>query len=148
MEDVLGVDVHYNLMVNFQAFDQAVNAVGGVDVNVPKTLVDPTMAWENNNSAVIAKAGEHKFGGAQALRYVRSRETTSDFSRAERQRAVLVALKSKIVSLGTLSNPLKLSHLINSFGDNVDSDLSVKNAQRLYELIKDIKSSATGIGGL
>jgi LCP family protein required for cell wall assembly len=147
VEDVLGVDVHYNLMVNFQAFRQAVDSVGGVNVDVPKTLVDPTMAWENNNSPVIAKAGEHKFGGAKALRYVRSRETTSDFSRAERQRAVLVALKSKIVSLGTLSNPLKLSHLINSFGNNVDSDLSVKNAQRLYGFIKEISSSGTGSVG-
>ncbi|HEX5744106.1 MAG TPA: LCP family protein [Candidatus Saccharimonadales bacterium] len=143
VEDVLGIDVHYNALVNFHAFEQAVNAVGGVRVNVPEDLVDPTMSWENGDSPVIAKSGVHDFTGAKALRYVRSRATTDDFSRTERQRAVLVALKSKVVSAGTLSNPLKLSSLIDSFGDNVDSDLSVKNAQRLYQLTKDIRSADT-----
>lgn len=148
VEDVLGIDVHYNMLVDFHAFQQAVNAVGGVKVDVPHDLVDPTMAWENNGSPVLAKAGTRSFDGDQALRYVRSRETTSDFARAQRQRAVLVALKSRIVTLGTLSNPLKLSHLINSFGDNVQTDLTLKNAKRLYLLTKNIRPSDTGSVGL
>lgn len=143
VEDVLGVNVDYNVMVNFQAFQQAVDTVNGVSVNVPTDLVDPTMAWENGNSPILAKAGLQNFNGAQALRYVRSRETTSDFARAQRQQAVLVALKSKIVSLGTLSNPKKISGLINSFGNNVQTDLSLSNAQRLYAITKNIKDSST-----
>lgn len=148
VEDVLGIDVHYNMIVDFHAFQQAVDSVGGVSVDVPSDLVDPTMAWENHNSPVIAKAGVHNFNGDRALRYVRSRETTSDFSRAQRQRAVLVAIKSKIVSLGTLSNPLKISSLINSFGDNVETDLSFNNAKRLYTLTKDISAADTDSIGL
>lgn len=148
VENVLDVPVDYNVLVDFQAFRQAVNSVGGVNVDVPSTLVDPTMAWENHGSPIIAKAGIQEFNGDEALRYVRSRETTSDFARASRQRAVLVALKSKIISLGTLSNPLKIASLINSFGDNVDSDLTLKNAERLYDLTKNIKSSDTSSVGL
>ncbi len=91
---VLGMTVHYNILISFQAFQQAVDAVGGVTVKVPKDLVDPTMAWENGNSPVLAKAGKDSFNGKKALNYVRSRETTSDFARAQRQRAVLMALKS------------------------------------------------------
>jgi len=143
VEDVLGVDVNYNVIVNFQAFQQAVDSVNGVTMNVPSDLVDPTMAWENNNDPVIAHAGTQTFNGSQALRYVRSRETTSDFARADRQRALLVALKSKIVTLGTLSNPTKISKLINSFGDNVSTDLSLSNAQRLYTLTKNIGAAQT-----
>lgn len=148
VSDVLGIDVDYNVIVNFQAFEKAVDTVGGVRVDVPNDLIDPTMAWENHNSPVIAKAGLHDFDGSQALRYVRSRETTSDFARAQRQRAVLVALKSKIVSLGTLSNPLKISRLINGFGDNIQTDLSLSNAKRLYQLTRNIGSSETGSVGL
>jgi LCP family protein required for cell wall assembly len=148
VEDVLGIDIHYNMLVNFQAFQQAVDTVGGVNVNVPSDLVDPTMAWENGNNPVLAQAGPRVFNGKQALLYVRSRETTSDFARAQRQQALLVALKSKIITLGTLSNPKKISGLINSFGNNVQTDLSLSNAQRLYTITKGIKDSNVSTVGL
>jgi LCP family protein required for cell wall assembly len=144
---VLGVTIDYNVLVNFQAFQQAVDTVGGVTVNVPTPLVDPTMAWQNSGNPILAQAGVQNFDGAQALLYVRSRETTSDFARAARQRAVLVALKSKIETLGTLSNPLKISGLINAFGDNVQTDLSLSNASRLYSIIKKVSNAnVTSIG--
>jgi LCP family protein required for cell wall assembly len=145
---VLGVTIDYNVMVNFQAFQQAVDTVGGVTVNVPTPLVDPTMAWENGGNPILAQAGVQNFDGAQALLYVRSRETTSDFARAARQRDVLVALKSKIETLGTLSNPLKISGLINAFGDNVQTDLSLSNASRLYGIIKKISNANVSSIGL
>ncbi|HSX45430.1 MAG TPA: LCP family protein [Candidatus Saccharimonadia bacterium] len=141
VEGVLGVTVNYNLLVDFQAFQQAVDNVGGVTINVPTDLVDPTMAWENHNDPVLAKAGVQQFTGKQALIYVRSRETTSDFARAERQRSVLVALKSKVVTLGTLSNPVKISSLMSTFGNNVATDLSLKDAGRLYAISKGIDST-------
>lgn len=147
---VLGIDISYNVLVDFQAFQQAVDSVGGVSVNVPADLVDPTMAWENNNNPVLAKAGQDEFNGKQALIYVRSRETSSDFARADRQRSVLVALKGKIETLGTLSNPVKLSGLMSAFGNNVATDLSLKNAQRLYTIVKEIKGadiSSIGLDG-
>ena len=145
VQDVLGLEINYNVLVTFQAFQQAVDTVNGVSITVPADLVDPTMAWENGNDAVLAHAGLQNFDGKHALMYVRSRETSSDFARAERQRAMLVALKTKVVSLGTLSNPLKISGLLNAFGNNVQTDLSIKNAQRLYTIAKaipdtDIKS--------
>jgi len=136
--DVLGITIDYNMLLNFQAFQQAVDTVGGVDINVPSDLVDPTMAWENNNDPILAHAGSQSFDGRHALIYVRSRETTSDFARAERQRALIVALKGKVISLGTLSNPLKLSGLLNTFGNNVQTDLSLSNANRLYSIIKGV----------
>ncbi len=138
LEQVLGITIDYNMLVDFQAFQQAVDTVGGVDLNVPADLVDPTMAWENGNNPVLAKAGPQTFNGKQALIYVRSRETTSDYARAERQRALLVALKSKVVNLGTLSNPLKISGLLNAFGNNAQTDLSLSNANRLYSLVKGV----------
>jgi LCP family protein required for cell wall assembly len=141
VESVLGVNIDYNMIVDFQAFQQAVDTVGSVTVNVPTALVDPTMAWENGGNATLANAGTQTFNGAQALNYVRSRETTSDFARAQRQRSVLLALKSKIETLGTVSDPLKLSGLLSAFGNNVDTDLSLSNASRLYGIVKGIDGS-------
>jgi len=141
---VLGINIDYNVLVDFQAFQQAVDTVGGVTVNVPSDLVDPTMAWENNGNATLAQAGTQNFDGKQALIYVRSRETSSDFARAQRQRAVLLALKSKVETLGTLSNPFKISGLFSDLGNNVQTDLSLGNADRLYNILKDIDGANIG----
>jgi LCP family protein required for cell wall assembly len=147
VEQVLGIQIHYNFLLNFQAFKQAVDAVDGVNVNVPETLYDPTMAWENNWNSVIAKKGPQEFTGKQALLYVRSRETSSDFARSQRQRAVMLALKQKIADLGTVSNPIKLSGLLSSFGHNVVTDLSLRDASRLYDILKKIPSQdVTSVG--
>lgn len=136
---VLGITVDYNVLVDFQAFQQAVDAVGGVTVNVPADLVDPTMAWENHGNPVLATAGTHDFNGKQALIYVRSRETSSDFARGQRQRSVLLALKDKTETLGTIGNPLKVSGLFNAFGNNVQTDLSLANANRLFNIVRAIQ---------
>lgn len=138
LHEVLGIEIDYHLLVNFDAFKQAVDTVGGINVSVPADLVDPTMAWENHNDPVLARAGPQAFDGTRALMYARSRETSSDFARGERQRALLVALKAKVVTLGTLSNPTKISGLINALGDNVQTDLSLSNANRLYGIVKGI----------
>jgi LCP family protein required for cell wall assembly len=148
VESVIGVPISYNVIVDFDAFQQAVTTVGGVTVDVPADLVDGTMAWQNNNSPLLAKAGLDTFNGGQALNYVRSRETTSDFARSQRQRSVMLALKNKLQTLGTLSNPLKISQLISDFGNNVSTDLSLSNATRLYEITKDISDTSTASIGL
>ncbi len=147
VKSVTGVSINYNVLVDFQAFQQAVDTLGGVHVNVPTDLVDPTMAWENGGNPTLATAGDHDFNGKQALIYVRSRETTSDFARAERQRTVLTALKAKVATLGTLSNPIKLNGLLNTFGNNFQTDLSLGNANRLYSILKGVNNNnITSVG--
>lgn len=147
VKDVLDIDIDYHLIVDFKAFQTAVDAVGGVQVNVPQDLVDPTMAWENKSNPTLAKAGTQAFNGKRALMYVRSRATTNDYARTERQRAVLMALKGRVESLGTLSNPFKLSSLFNAFGSNVQTDLSLRNLNRLYGILKKVSgANITSIG--
>lgn len=141
LEQVLGVPIHYNLLLNFHAFQQAVDTVGGITVDVPSDLYDPTMSWENNHSPYIARAGTQVMDGKHALLYVRSRETSSDFARSQRQRAVILALKQKVATLGTLANPAKIAGLVNTFGDNVQTDLSLTDASHLYGIIKKINNN-------
>lgn len=138
---VLGITINYNVLLDFQAFQQAVDTVGGISINVPTELYDPTIAWQNNNNPVIAKAGLQTMNGTKALLYVRSRETTSDFARTQRQRVVVLALKDKALNLGTLSNPLKISNLINAFGDNVRTDISLSDANSLYSIMTKINNN-------
>ncbi len=142
ISQIMGVPIHYNVLVDFKAFKDSVNAVGGVKVNVPETLYDPTIAWENNYNPTIATKGIQTFNGNKALLYAKSRETSSDFARGERQRLLLVALKEKVLSLGTFSNPIKVSNLLNSFGSNVYTDFDLTSVKCLYKQVSEIPSSS------
>lgn len=148
VKEVLDVNINYHVLVNFQAFQQAIDTVGGVTVNVPNDLIDPTFSWMNHGSPVIARAGVQQMNGYMALEYARSRETSSDFARGERQRQLLVALKDKVLTVGTLSNPAKIDGLMNAFGNNVYSDLSTQGAMRLMNIMKqtgDGKITSVGL---
>lgn len=137
----VGVNIDYHVLVNFAAFKEAVNDVGGVTINAPEALYDPTIAWENKNNPLIAQKGVQTMNGAQALLYARSRETSSDFARGQRQRALLVAIGNKVLSLGTFSNPVRVSNLLSSFGNNVFTDFSLGNLKPMYKLISKVPTN-------
>ena len=148
VEGVVGVPIHYNILIDFEAFKQAIDTVGGISLNVPEKLVDPTIAWENGRNPVIAEAGTQTFDGQRALLYSRSRATSNDFARSQRQRAVLLALKDQVQTLGTLTNPTKLASLGNAFGNNVQTDLNMNDAARFAGIVKEIKNSTVNSIGL
>lgn len=147
---VLGIPIHYHVLMDFQAFKEAVDAVGGVDVNIPTALVDPTMAWENGWNSVLAKQGMDHMDGRQGLLYVRSRHGSArgDYDRTERQRQLIQALSQKVLSAGTYSNPLKISQLLSAFGNHVSTDLGVNDALRLMTIAKGISGSSVNSIGL
>ena len=139
IEQVLGVRVDYHVLADFTAFKKAIDIVGGVTVDVEKPLVDASMAWENHDDPTLAKAGLQVMDGDTALLYARSRHTSSDFDRSERQRQLLTALKQKALSINTLTNPLKLEGLLQSFGDNLYTDMSADAAIKLLGISKSIQ---------
>lgn len=82
--------------------------------------------------------------GKTALKFVRSRMGTnkegSDFARSRRQQLVIEAFKEKVLSLGTLTNPQKISGLISTLGESLESDIPLDQYLKLYNFAKDIKS--------
>lgn len=143
IEKVLGLNLHYYAVVDFAGFEKAVNTVGGVKINVPEELRDRTMAWENNGNPVLAREGEQNMKGKQALMYVRSRHGSArgDFDRAERQRLFITALKDAIMSSNTFTNPVKVTRLMDDFGDHVKTDFSMGDLRRLQALTKNISAN-------
>jgi polyisoprenyl-teichoic acid--peptidoglycan teichoic acid transferase len=138
VSQITGLNIDYNAVINMAGLMQAVNTVGGITLNVPSALVDPTVAWQNDHSPVIAPTGTDTLDAKQVSLYVRSLETSSDAARAVRQRAVVTALLSKISSFGILSSPEKVSSLLSTFGNNVATDLSMNNGVRLYNILSNV----------
>lgn len=139
LEDSMGIPIHYYALVDFKAFQQAIDAVGGVDVNVKTPVYDP-MRINGRSYVLDVKTGPNHFDGFRGLAYARSRMTSvrGDFDRGQRQREILIALKEKVISAGTFSNPRRISSLVDSFGNNVQTNLSLSEMVRLVEIGKNI----------
>lgn len=149
VEDVLGIPIHFNAIVDFDGFIEAIDTVGGIDVNVPKA-VQEQMRINGQNYFLDVKAGPKHFDGFEALAYSRSRFTSArgDFDRSERQRLMIVGLKEKVLSVGTFSNPAKISQLLSEFGKNIRTNFSLDDVSRIYTLVKDIDGSKVQSIGL
>lgn len=151
VSQVLGVPVHYYVMVDFAGFKQAVDTVGGVDINVPEELAVSEWLWDETtgkNYHLQVGAGMQHFDSTRALFFTRSRHTSArgDFDRAERQRLFIQALSHKVLSAGTYTNPVKLSQLMDAFGNHVATDFSPNSALRLADIGKSIGNNIQSIG--
>lgn len=148
-----GLNIDYYALIDYSALRDAVNAVGGIQVNIqssdPRGLYDPSIDYSTHGPLVKLTNGEHVLDGEQALDLARARGDAygsygfagSDFERTQNQRLMLVALKSKAESVGVLSNPVKLSSLFDAIGNNVTSDLNLSQVHRLYDLVNKISSN-------
>ncbi|MBI2018296.1 LCP family protein [Candidatus Daviesbacteria bacterium] len=86
--------------------------------------------------------GETSMGGDTALKFVRSRHGTngenSDFARSARQGKVLQAIRNKVLSLETLTDPQKIGDLIQILGKSIDTDIAIKDIAELYKFSKNL----------
>lgn len=141
VEETLDIPIHYYVRVDFQGFVQAVDTVGGIDLNVPEPVYDTNFVWQYG--VLDVKAGQQHFDGKKALYYARSRYTSTrgDFSRNERQRAIILALKDKVLSAGTYANPTKILALLSAAGNHVRTNIGTSEAMRLYEIIKEVPAN-------
>lgn len=149
VESILGVPVHYRAMVDFEGFKQAIDAVGGVEVDVKNPVYD-VLHIDGKRYVLDVKEGRQKFDGFRALAFSRSRKTSSrgDFDRAERQRELLVGLRNKVFSVDTLGNPIKVNELLNALGNHVQTNFNLDEIMRLYEIGQKIDGGAVESIGL
>lgn len=157
-----GIDLQYYALIDYSAFKQAVDAVGGIDVNIqssdPRGLYDPSRDWTSKKYQPLVKLsnGVHHLNGQEALNLARARGDTygaygyaqSDFTRTSNQRLMLLALKDKATSAGVALNPIKIASLLDSFGNNVTTDFKTSEVRRLYDISKQIPSNQITSAGL
>jgi cell envelope-related function transcriptional attenuator common domain len=91
-----GLDIKYFVEVNFEGFVRVVDALGGVTINVQIPVVDDRYPGEGGRlERIYIPSGIQHMDGAQALRYARSRHTSTDFDRGQRQQRVLLSLREQ-----------------------------------------------------
>lgn len=149
VSEITGQSIDYFLVIDFAGFKKIIDILGGVDVNVPKDLVD--REYPNNNwgyETFSVQKWPQTFDGETALKYARSRHSTSDFDRSERQQVLLKAIKEKASSLGIITNPSKISEIYNALKSNIDTNLSVAEMGRIALGFAEVKSDDILISNL
>lgn len=130
VEGVLGQPMSGRIVVDFSAISRLIDAVGGIDVDVKDTLIDPEYPCDDNqfkSCGLRIEAGHTHMDGALALKYVRCRKGTcgNDFGRASRQQEVIGLLRPKLVDPALLIQPARLNAVTNALTEGFSTNLSV-----------------------
>jgi LCP family protein required for cell wall assembly len=139
-----GVPMDGYIMIDFQTFVRIVDALGGIDVDVPQTLHDTRYPAPKPGDPYAYKTvhfdpGWQHMDGARALEYARSRMSTSDFDRARRQQQILLALRKKALRLDTI---LRAPALLAATAGTMKTDFSLTDLIGLAGLAVTVDSTS------
>jgi polyisoprenyl-teichoic acid--peptidoglycan teichoic acid transferase len=141
---VTGQYIDYSAIINFDAFKDIIDLLGGVTISLEKPFIENKQWWcdakGENCQPFTVDAGEQTLNGERALFYARSRFSSNDFERARRQQQILIALKNKVLALGILSDPLKIGGIIDILSKNMKTDVGPWEIPQLVDLAKDAKT--------
>lgn len=156
---ITGYKPNYMVVVDFNMFKDLVNALGGIDVMVENSFTDqkfPIPGRENDlcsgdrtyacrYESISFEKGIQKMDGETALKFVRSRNAEgdegTDLAREARQQKVIEAIKNKVLSQNVLLNPRRLSAVISSVSNNIETNIDFDTAIILAKLVYDSKDN-------
>lgn len=141
VESVLGLPIDHYLAINFDAFVETVDLIGGIVIDVPDAIDDPTYPDRcYGYEPFRIGAGEQRLDGASALKYARTRATFGgDVDRAGRQQAVVLAVRDQVTQLGMIPQLISQSpQLWQTFQKNVRTDLTLNEIIQLALLGQEI----------
>jgi LCP family protein required for cell wall assembly len=131
-----GIKTKYYARVGFRGFEQIVETVGGVIVDVERPVKDDEYPTEDYGyQRIYIPAGPQLMDGKLALQYARSRHSENDFGRARRQQRVLVALRDRAMQLNMLP---KAPQLVGLAQQTISTNLSPRELLSLARLASEI----------
>jgi hypothetical protein len=141
--DLLNLPIQYYARVDFSGFEQIIDKLGGINVTVDTAFTDYAYPTTNYGYQTIKfSTGTQVMDGATALKFARSRHGNNgegtDFARAKRQQKILEGIKSKVLSIGTLLNPIKLTDIIKTLGTHSQTNMEVWEMIRLGNIGQNI----------
>ena len=137
--EMLGLDIPYYATVDFQTFKEIVDSLWWVDVYVDKTINDPQYPADDmiHYNPFYIEAWEQHLDGNTALKYARSRHTTSDFDRAKRQQKLIIAIKDKMLESGLSISTA--TELYDQYKKYVQTNISAQEMLRTVQFLPEIK---------
>ncbi|MGI9585704.1 MAG: LCP family protein [Acidimicrobiia bacterium] len=137
ISEFLGIPIHYYAMVNLDGFVDIVDALGGVEIYVPSTVIDEEYPNEDGTTyeRLVIEEGLQQLDGHLALAYSRTRNQDSDYFRMNRQRCVIEAMMEQANPTSLVLNFGKLADVVKN---TVTTDIPIDTLPALVELIPDM----------
>lgn len=134
IEDFFDVDIDYYAKINFKGLVNLVNALGGIDVEVPQDLCTDD---SSRGQQVCIKEGFQHLDGEGALVLSRNRKqlVNGDFGRGQNQQLVIQAMLTKIKDLKSVK---QFTSVMNTVANSIDTNLTTKQILSFYSIAKDI----------
>ena len=134
IQNYFDVTIDYYAKINFKGLVKLVDAVGGVEVDVPQELcTDDSDRWKE----VCISAGRQVLNGEQALVYARNRKAfvDGDFARARHQQEIIKALANKMKEIKDVKTFMSI---LDTISNSMDTNLTTKQILSFYNVGKDI----------
>ena len=143
IEDSFGISIDYYIMADYDGFKQIVDALGGLDVDVPITLhdtqyPDPKPDDPHAYKTIHFEPGWQHMDGERALEYVRSRMSTSDADRSRRQQQILLAIHERALSTNLIPELPELAMILM---DAVSTDITLEEMIEMARLATHIDTA-------
>ncbi len=112
--------------------------IGGIEIEVKKSLNDYSYPGPDNSYTTVSfEAGLQTMDGNTALKYARSRKSTSDFDRSLRQQQIIAAVKDKALKMDLLSKLDLATKIYAKISTNMDTDINLFDALGYLQSYKD-----------
>ncbi len=133
LSKISGYQIDKFILIDMYAFIDVIDLIGGIDVHLDEAVIDPTYRTFDNGewSTLYYRAGDHHLSGKQALRLARTRHTSSDFARAERQQMIIKAVQSKARAFG-FGDADKLTAMAKTVLEKTETDIGLADALAAY----------------
>lgn len=141
VENITGQPIDYFFILDFDGFEKAVDALGGIEVDVLRDFYDTRYPGKNYSYETFEiKKGWQTLDGATALKYVRERhnDPEGDFGRAKRQQQIIETIKDKAFSLETFLNIFAINGLLDTLGESVKTDMTLEDMERFMKLARTL----------
>ena len=158
IENFLDVNIDYYVKINFAGVVELVDALGGVEIDVPYNLCEQNSKRQWGENTVYIEKGLQTLNGEQALAYARNRHpnpsqcsskwtnyTSNDFIRGEHQQEVVTALLNKFKDINSLDTVYKL---LDTISNNMVTNMSTDQILSLYNVFKDVASKSAGMDNM
>ena len=138
LERLLATRLDGYVLVDIHAFERMIDALGGVDIDVEKSMhyEDP---WDEDGGLVIdLEPGEQHLDGVGAMQYVRFRDEEGDIGRIRRQQKFLQALLARAASPEVIPH---IPQLVREMASVVETDMEVGEMIRIASILPDVKGN-------
>ncbi len=145
MAAITGLEMHYYLHLNFQAVEDVVNAIGGVEIVIESP--DPRGIYDISTGIKYKNGPTGLLDGKAALNLIRARNSEggyglsrSNYDREDNQRKMVAAIANKMITEGIFNDFDKMVKIFESLGDNLRTNVTMSEIRSVAATFKTISA--------